>query len=312
MSSIPYLCSLHEISQQLCTCKFLPNLINVMKKKLILVTDFEVCNFPEHLKKGSCPNLTKGEQCQFNKSSAARWRKLSYAWYYLTRGKVQSGLTLTTKCRTHWQSKQKGGQLTPTVKGIKAEPLEQKLETLEQRLEKGKSQKRCREKSQKSENKGQKESTTIIRKARTKVRKKKFRNAKTRLRMLEQRLERKKSQKRQRKRQKPFNQFGNMKVSNFSRENSKRYLFRLSPLENKHLEGMEKKEKSRLKEHYIQFPQRLNRDESGQYWKSLNSIISTVNSRYDEHSSHKLPNHNTQHYDLFLADRQTPKMRELL
>ena len=32
-----------------------------MKKKLILVTDFEVCNFPEHLKKGSCPNLTKGE-----------------------------------------------------------------------------------------------------------------------------------------------------------------------------------------------------------------------------------------------------------
>ena len=247
MSSIPYLCSLHEISQQLCTCKFLPNLINVMKKKLILVTDFEVCNFPEHLKKGSCPNLTKGEQCQFNKSSAARWRKLSYAWYYLTRGKVQSGLTLTTKCRTHWQSKQKGGQLTPTVKGIKAEPLEQKLETLEQRLEKGKSQKRCREKSQKSENKGQKESTTIIRKARTKVRKKKFRNAKTRLRMLEQRLERKKSQKRQRKRQKPFNQFGNMKVSNFSRENSNRYLFRLSPLENKHLEGMEKKEKKQIK-----------------------------------------------------------------
>lgn len=243
MSSIPYLCSLHEISQQLCTCKFRPNLINVMKKKLILVTDFEVCNFPEHLKKGSCPNLTKGEQCQFNKRSAARWRKLSYAWYYLTRGKVQSGLTLTTKCRTHWQSKQKGGQLTPTVKGIKAEPLEQKLETLEQRLEKGKSQKRCREKSQKSENKGQKESTTIIRKARTKVRKKKFRNAKTRLRMLEQRLERTKSQKRQRKGQKPFNQFGNMKVSNFSRENSKRYLFRLSPLENKHLEGMEKKRK---------------------------------------------------------------------
>lgn len=260
MSSIPYLCSLHEISQQLCTCKFLPNLINVMKKKLILVTDFEVCNFPEHLKKGSCPNLTKGEQCQFNKSSAARWRKLSYAWYYLTRGKVQSGLTLTTKCRTHWQSKQKCGQLTPTVKGIKAEPLEQKLETLEQRLEKGKSQKRCREKSQKSENKGEKESTTIIRKARTKVRKKKFRNAKTRLRMLEQRLERKKSQKRQRKRQKPFNQFGNMKVSNFSRENSKRYLFRLSPLENKHLEGMEKKEKKQIK-------------------RALHSVSPTINSR---------------------------------
>ena len=247
MSSIPYLCSLHEISQQLCTCKFLPNLINVMKKKLILVTDFEVCNFPEHLKKRSCPNLTKGEQCQFNKSSAARWRKLSYAWYYLTRGKVQSGLTLTTKCRTHWQSKQKCGQLTPTVKGIKAEPLEQKLETLEQRLEKGKSQKRCREKSQKSENKGQKESTTIIRKARTKVRKKKFRNAKTRLRMLEQRLERKKSQKRQRKRQKPFNQFGNMKVSNFSRENSKRYLFRLSPLEINILKVWKKKEKKQIK-----------------------------------------------------------------
>lgn len=83
-----------------------------------------------------------------------------------------------------------------------------------------------------------------------------------------------------------------MKVSNFSRENSNRYLFRLSPLENKHLEGMEKKEKkNRLKEHYIQFPQRLNRDESGQYWKSLHSIISTVNSRYDEHSSYKLPNH---------------------
>lgn len=117
--------------------------------------------------------------------------------------------------------------------------------------------------------------------------------------MLEQRLERKKSQKRQRKRQKPFDQFGNIKVSNFSRENSNRYLFRLSPLENKHLEGMEKKGKNRLKEHYIQFPQRLNRDESGQYWKSLNSIISTVNSRYDEHSSHKLPNHSTQHYDLF-------------
>lgn len=289
-----------------------------MKKKTHLVTDFEVCNFPEHLKKGSCPNLTKGEWCQFNKSSAARWRKLSYAWYYLTRGKVQSGLTLTTKCRTHWQSKQKCGQLTPTVKGIKAEPLEQKLETLEQRLERGKSQKRCREKSQKNENKGQKESTvrngiTVIRNARTTVRKKKFRNAKTRLRMLEQRLERKKSQKRQRKRQKPFNQFGNMKVSNFSRENSNRYLFRLSPLENKHLEGMEKKEKkNRLKEHYIQFPQRLNRDESGQYWKSLHSIISTVNSRYDEHSSYKLPNHSTQHYDLFLADRQTPKMRELV
>ena len=38
------------------------------KKKLILVTDFEVCNFPEHLKKGSCPNLTKGEWCQFKVS----------------------------------------------------------------------------------------------------------------------------------------------------------------------------------------------------------------------------------------------------
>ena len=82
-------------------------------------------------------------------------------------------------------------------------------------------------------------------------------------------------------------------MSNFSRENSNRYLFHLSPQENKHLEGMEKKEKNRLKEHYIQFPQRLNRDESGQYWKSLNSIISTVNSRYDEHSSHKLANHST-------------------
>lgn len=75
---------------------------------------------------------------------------------------------------------------------------------------------------------------------------------------------------------------------------------------------MEKRKKYILKEHLIQFPQRLNRNESGQYWKSLNLIISTVSSKYDEHSSYKLPNQSTWQYHLFLADRQTPKMRELL
>lgn len=73
---------------------------------------------------------------------------------------------------------------------------------------------------------------------------------------------------------------------------------------------MEKRKKYILKEHHIQFPQRLNRDESGQYWKSLNLIISTVSLLVVSMMSTPLTNYQTKALGITIFFSQTDRRQK--